>query len=196
LVLSFQEQLFWEKAKYPRFQTSFGIIAAPARLRHSGRMIDQRTRMTGILVAVAAFAALGIAYFAEFHLRMVPCPLCLIERWPYRIAAAIGLLAAMTPRSASRFLLALAILVLLGGAAIAFIHVGVEQGWWPSPLPECNAPPPSFGALPLRPSVSCSSPVFLIPGLPVSMALMDMIYALVFAAFILIYLRQSRRRAS
>lgn len=156
--------------------------------------MTEQHRAGGILVVVAALVALGIAYFAEYWLRMVPCPLCLLERWPYRIAAILGLLAAVTPRWTSRFLLTLTVLVMLAGAGIAFVHVGVEQGWWPSPLPECNAPPPSFGALPLRPSISCSDPVFLIPGLPVSMALMDMIYALVFAGFIIIYLIWSRPR--
>lgn len=158
--------------------------------------MTQHHRIAGLLVAVAALAALGVAYYAEYHLRMVPCPLCLIERWPYRIAAAFGLLAAIAPRRIGRGMLGLAALTMLADAVIAFVHVGVEQGWWPSPLPECNAPPPSFGALPLRPSVSCSRPAFLIPRLPVSMALMDMIYALVFAAFIIIYLRRTRWRSS
>lgn len=144
----------------------------------------------------AALIALGVAYFAEYGLRLAPCPLCLVERWPYRITALLGLLAALTPPRLARVLLGLAALVLFVGAAIAFTHVGVEQGWWPSPLPECNAPPPSFGSLPLRPSISCSAPVFLIPGLPVSMALMDMVYALVFAILLITYLVRSNRRAS
>jgi disulfide bond formation protein DsbB len=162
-------------------------------LRHIGAMRIDRNRRAGIAVAAAGLVALGIAYFAEFGLRLVPCPLCLLERWPYRITILLGILAALLPSRLGGMLLAIAALVLLAGAAIAFVHVGVEQGWWPSPLPECNAPPPSFGSLPLRPSISCSTPAFLIPGLPLSMALMDMIYALAVAALLIIYLVRSNR---
>jgi disulfide bond formation protein DsbB len=171
------------------------LFAQASGVRHSHRMNVWSGRQAGIAVAAAALIALGIAYFAEYSLRMVPCPLCLLERWPYKIVAVLGLLATLAPRLA-RPLLGLAVLVLLAGAATAFIHVGVEQGWWPSPLPECNAAPPSFGSLPLRPSISCSAPAFLIPRLPISMALMDMVYALVFAAWLIIYLLRGNRRAS
>ena len=37
-------------------------------------------------------------------------------------------------------LLVLVVLSMLASVALAFIHVGVEQHWWPSPLPECAAP--------------------------------------------------------
>ncbi|MCF3946244.1 disulfide bond formation protein B [Acidiphilium sp. AL] len=151
------------------------------------------SRQAGAAAAVAAALALGIAYYAEFVLHLVPCPLCYIERWPYRIAIVLGILVAVAPPRAGRALLALAALVMLGDAAIAFVHVGAEQHWWNSPLPECNAPPPGFGALPLRPSASCDAPTYLIPGFPVSFATMDLVYALGFALAILAYLKRSKR---
>jgi disulfide bond formation protein DsbB len=171
------------------------LFAPNPALRHTDAMRIRGQRRAGIIVAAGALLALCVAYFAEYRLRLVPCPLCLLERWPYWITVVLGFFAALAPRL-GRFFLALAVLALLAGVAIAFIHVGVEQGWWPSPLPECNAPPPSFGSLPLRPSISCSAPSFLIPGLPLSMALMDMIYALAFASLLIIYLKRDNRSVS
>jgi disulfide bond formation protein DsbB len=78
---------------------------------------------------------------------------------------------------------------------LAFVHVGVEQGYWPSPLPECAAPHFSAGtiaerlaSMPARPSKPCDEPTFLVPGLPLSMAAMNLVFALAFAALLAIYL--------
>jgi disulfide bond formation protein DsbB len=153
------------------------------------------TREAGLALAAAGLFALGMAYFAEFALHMIPCPLCYIERWPYRIIVGLGLIAAFAPPKFARILLGLAAFTMLGDVAIAFVHVGAEQHWWKSPLPECNIAPPGFGAMPLRPSASCDDPVYLIQGLPISFATMDLIYALAVAAAIAAYLRASRWRA-
>lgn len=140
-------------------------------------------RRFGLYLVLAALAALGTAWFAQNVLRMIPCPLCYIERWPWRIAGLLGLLAMILPRVPARALIGLAALALAVNVAIAFVHVGAEQHWWKSPLPECNAPPPSFGAnLPLRPSASCDAPVYLISWLPVSFATMDLIWSFIVAA--------------
>ncbi len=150
----------------------------------------------GLTVAFAALAALGVAYWAQDFLLLVPCPLCLLERWPYRIVIGLGVLAALLPRGAARALLGLAVLVLLGGAAIAFVHVGVEFHWWNSPLPECNGNFDPGAPLPLTPAKPCDEPTFLIPRLPVSMAAMNFIYAVAFALVLLSYVLKKPRRFS
>jgi disulfide bond formation protein DsbB len=146
-------------------------------------------RTLAILVALGAAAALGVAYASEVWGGLVPCALCLLERWPYRIVIVLGLLAAISPRGLARALLVVAVLCLLADGAIAAVHVGVEFKWWPSPLPECAAPHLSGGSIaerlasmPSRPSKPCDDPTFLIPGVPLSMAAMNMLYALAFAA--------------
>jgi disulfide bond formation protein DsbB len=113
----------------------------------------------------------------------------------------LGLLAAISPRGLSRALLLLAVLCLLGDVAIAAVHVGVEFNWWPSPLPECAAPHLSGGSIadrlasmPARPSKPCDDPTFLIPGVPVSMAAMNMLYGLVFAGAVAASLSDSRHK--
>jgi disulfide bond formation protein DsbB len=151
--------------------------------------------------ALAAAAALGVAYAAETWGGLVPCALCLLERWPYWSVAALGLFAATAPRGWVRPLLVVAIVCLLGEAALAAVHVGVELQWWPSPLPECAAPHISGGSIaerlavmPARPSKPCDEPTFLIPGVPFSIAAMNMLFALVIAAAVAILAGQGRSR--
>jgi disulfide bond formation protein DsbB len=158
-------------------------------------------RRLAVLAALGAAAALGIAYASEVWGELVPCALCLLERWPYRVVIVLGLLAAIAPRGLARTLLTLAILCLLADAAIAAVHVGVEFKWWPSPLPECAAPHLSgssiadrLASMPSRPSKPCDDPTFLIPAIPLSMAAMNMLFALVFAAMLATSLAVNRNR--
>jgi disulfide bond formation protein DsbB len=162
------------------------------------------TRKTAALVTLlAAAAALGIALASEYWGGLVPCALCLLERWPYRVVIVLALVAAILPRGFARALLALAVVALIADAALAVVHVGVEQGFWPSPLPECAAPHFSGGSIadrlaqmPAHPAKPCDAPTFLVPGLPLSMAAMNLIFALVFAALLAIYLWRDRRSAA
>jgi disulfide bond formation protein DsbB len=158
-------------------------------------------RTVAVLAALGAAAALGIAYGSEIWGELVPCALCLVERWPYRIVIVLGLLAAIVPSRLVRPLLFLAIVALLFDAAIAAVHVGVEFHWWPSPLPECAAPHISGGSIaerlasmPAKPSKPCDDPTFLVPGLPLSMAAMNMLFALAFAAMLAMLSSGRRRR--
>jgi disulfide bond formation protein DsbB len=141
-------------------------------------------RTFGLVAAIAAAIALGIAIASEHLAGLVPCALCLVERWPYRIAIVLGLAAAVLPPKAARIVLGLLALTVLTGAAFAAIHVGVELHWWPSPLPECAAPTFSGGSIaerlahmPATPAKPCDDPTYLIPGLPFSMAAMNLIFA-------------------
>lgn len=151
-------------------------------------------RLAGPIVALAALAALGVAYYVQDFDGLLPCPLCLLERWPYRIVILLGLLAAIPGRLPAKVILSLAVLALLGDAAIAFTHVGVEFHWWPSPLPECNGILTPGVPLPMIPAKPCDDPTFLIPHLPVSMAAMNFLYALVFALALLGYVVTRQRR--
>ncbi len=158
------------------------------------RLFSLNYRSAGAAVALAAAAALGVAYFAQYVLLLVPCELCLWERWPYRIVAALSVLAVMLPQGAARAVLGVAVLTLLGGVAIAGLHVGVEFHWWNSPLPECNGILAPGAPLPLIPARPCDEPVFLVPRLPVSMAMLDLLYALAFAFVLGAYLMGRQRR--
>jgi disulfide bond formation protein DsbB len=153
-----------------------------------------------LFTALVGAAVLGIAIASERWGGLVPCALCLVERWPWRAAIAIGLIGAVLPRDLGRLTMALLVLVMLAGAGAGGTHVGVEAGWWPSPLPECAAP--SFGGgsiaerlarMPDKPSKPCDAPTFLIPGLPVSMAMMNLLASLGVAAGLAWFWWTSRR---
>jgi disulfide bond formation protein DsbB len=169
-------------------------------------MMRTSSRTVAALSTVAALAALLAALGSETFLGLVPCALCLLERWPYRIAIGLGVVAFLLPGRGRRLFLWLLVLAILAAAGLAFVHVGVEQGFWPSPLPECAAPQITgatiaerLAEMPARPSKPCDDPTYLIPGLPVSMAAMNLLFALAFAALLAIYLllggTERRRRA-
>jgi disulfide bond formation protein DsbB len=161
------------------------------------------TRTVALVCALAAGFALGLALASEHWGGLVPCALCLLERWPYRVAIVLALVAVVVPRGIARALLLLVLLSMLAAAALAVIHVGVEQHAWPSPLPECAAPSFSGGSIaerlaqmPARPAKPCEDATYLIPGLPVSMAAMNLLYALAFALGVGVFLWCDRRRAA
>lgn len=169
--------------------------------RHIAAMLGTSPRLLAILTVVGGAAALGFAYALEEWAELVPCALCLVERWPYRIVIALGVIAALLPRRPARLVLMLAILALLADAAVGFVHVGVEFKWWPSPLPECAAPRISgatiaerLASMPARPSKPCDEPTFPIAGLPISLAGFNALYALAFAAGLAMSLRETQQR--
>jgi len=137
---------------------------------------------------------------SERFLDLIPCPLCLRERWPYRVAILVGLAAALVPARVARAICWLLVATYVAAGAAAFVHVGVEQHWWPSPLPECTAPDLSglspaerFAKMPLRPSKPCDDPDYLIPSVPITMAQANLAYALAVAAGLTLALSGMRR---
>ncbi len=148
-------------------------------------------RTIGLTGALTCAIALAVAHGSETFGELVPCALCLWERWPCRIAALCGVAAAFLPGPSARAMAWAMIGVIAGGAGIAFVHVGVEFGWWPSPLPECAAPTMSMGSIadrlasmPARPSKPCDEPVFLVPFLPLSMAAINLLFATTLATLL------------
>jgi disulfide bond formation protein DsbB len=100
-------------------------MQAGARLMHR---LDSRWAAA---LGVVAILALLSAFVMQYGFGLAPCHLCILERWPYLVAAAAvlaGLLMSV-PRAA---LLAVA-LAMAVGATIAAYHVGVEQGMFALP---------------------------------------------------------------
>ncbi len=130
---------------------------------------------------------------------LIPCALCYVERWPYRAGIALGLLGLLIP---SRALCWLMLATFLAAATAAGVHVGVEQHWWPSPLPQCSAPnlagltsAERFARMPDHPTKSCEDPDYPIPAIPLTFAQANLAYALAVSAGLSILLtRRARRR--
>ncbi len=165
----------------------------------TGRMT--RTPALAMLSLLVALSALLVALGTERFGGLVPCALCLVERWPYRIAILLSLAATLPlrPLWIPRGLLWGVVACMAFSAAAASVHVGVEQGWWPSPLPECAAPDlgggsiaQRLGRMPAHPAKPCDDPTYLIPGLlpgmPLSMAALNGLLALAFGGFLAISL--------
>src|SRR5579875_1742847 len=95
----------------------------------------------------ALILALGGALASQYWIGLVPCALCLVERWPWRAVIVVGLIAASLPPRAGRWALGIGLIVLLASTALGAVHVGVELGLWKSPLPECAAPPLGTGSI-------------------------------------------------
>jgi disulfide bond formation protein DsbB len=100
----------------------------------------------GSALAVAAVAALTLAgaWFFQLVLDIVPCPLCLEQRYAYYLAVPLGLLVALAaakraPRGVVMVGLVLLALAALANAGLGAYHAGVEWGLWQGPT-DCTGP--------------------------------------------------------
>lgn len=126
-----------------------------------------------VLAAIAA-ATLATVYASQYLGGLEPCQLCLYQRWPWWAVLAIAG-AGLWPMAAPRLRRALTGLcgaILLAGAALAFFHAGVEQGWWEG-LASCGggSVPASLAEMQKsmnQPIVRCDQPAWTLFG--VSMA--------------------------
>ena len=88
-----------------------------------------------LLVLLGSVAVIGGALLFQFVGGLVPCELCLAERWPYYIGIPVTLAALCVGgrRPLTLGLIAVVLLLFLGSTALAFYHVGVEQHWFQGP---------------------------------------------------------------
>jgi len=106
------------------------------------------TRAFAGFVLLASVIVLGAALASQYWGGLVPCELCLLQRWPWAAAIAVSLVALIAgSRSALPWVAVLLAVMFALGAAFAFYHVGVEQHWFAGPT-ACTAR--SGGALTLE----------------------------------------------
>ncbi|MBS0988843.1 disulfide bond formation protein B [Acetobacter okinawensis] len=147
---------------------------------------NTRQSVLALLMIMAGFSALSVAWWTQHELGIMPCELCLWERWPWRVLVVLGVMVPVLPSRWGRVVLWLCAPVLLAAEGLAICHAGVEWKWWPSPFPACHAAhvvgrtlAERWASMPLTPSKPCDAPTYLIPGLPVSMAVMGGVFTLV-----------------
>jgi disulfide bond formation protein DsbB len=95
-------------------------------------------------VTVIAAATIAGAWFFQLVLEILPCPLCLEQRYAYYFMIPVGLLMAIAARAGAPRPLLLAGLAILCVAALAnaglgTYHSGVEWGFWQGPT-DCSGP--------------------------------------------------------
>ncbi|MBU6456475.1 MAG: disulfide bond formation protein B [Bradyrhizobium sp.] len=103
-----------------------------------------------LAVTAIAAATLAGAWFFQLVLGVVPCPLCLEQRYAYYLAVPLGELVAVAaargaPRGVVLAGLALLTLAALGNAGLGAYHAGVEWKFWPGPT-ECTGPIGNLGS--------------------------------------------------
>ena len=137
-----------------------------------------------LALALISGIVLGIALISEFYgsyLRifgnqnLIPCNLCILQRYPHALVMVLGLIAALfSAHAVARTgLLCLIALVLISGAYVSGFHIGVEYGWWTAGS-TCSTPivpldlsqgfvlPVQTPDMPLQPG--CSDPAWRFPG--------------------------------
>lgn len=93
------------------------------------------SRAAALAILGVAAATLAGAWLAQAF-GIVPCELCLKQRYAYYVAVPLALaafLAAPANARAARFLLVLLALAFAANAVLAVYHSGVEFHWWPGP---------------------------------------------------------------
>jgi disulfide bond formation protein DsbB len=111
---------------------------------------DARTAAGLILLATLATIAGALVF--EHVLGLRPCPLCLVQRYPYYAAMPVALATMLVARPAgsaiaARAGLALLALIFLTSAGLGAHHAGVEWGWWAGPDDCAGAPAPVAGSV-------------------------------------------------
>jgi disulfide bond formation protein DsbB len=125
--------------------TSYATASPPRQ-----RLSANPALSAALAVALIAAVTLAGAWFFQLVLGIVPCPLCLEQRYAYYLAVPLGLLVAfVASREAPRpvLLAGLAILLLaaLANAWLGAYHAGVEWKFWQGPT-DCTGPVGNFGA--------------------------------------------------
>ena len=150
-----------------------------------------RAIVNAALLAVPAAllaGALGFQYLGG----LAPCEMCLWQRWALLAAFAVAAVAWLARKP--RWLLVIAALAVLGNAAIAIFHAGVEQHWWQG-LTACTAPPLTgstadiMGQIMAQPLVRCDAIAWSLWGL--SMAAWNALISLALGVWALWTLRRA-----
>jgi len=144
--------------------------------------------------------ALGTAFLSQYWGGLVPCELCVAQRWPYGATLLLGGLAFFfADRRLRVALLGLAALAFAVDAGIALYHAGFEYGWWQGPS-ACTAPSGvanSLDALRAQlnatPAVACNRPAWTFSG--ISMAGFNFAWALLLCLVTAIFTRRLARAA-
>jgi len=144
---------------------------------------DRRT--APFLVLLASLASLGVAFASQYWGGLQPCILCIYQRYPYGVAAVLGVIGLLLVARPTllRAVLLLAAIVFLVDAGIAFFHVGVEHHWWAgtaqcgSTLSPNLTPEELEQQLLQTPVTPCDQPAWSLFG--ISMAGYNFIYATV-----------------
>ena len=157
-------------------------------------------RPLALLLLAGSIAPLAIAFASQYWGGLLPCELCIWQRWGYGAAIALSFIAVLLPERLRRAGIAIAALAILGEAGIALFHTGVEQHWWKG-LATCSGTISTAGQslsdlenqLMATPIIPCDRPAWTMFG--ISMAGYNFAYALALGLFGLLAALTAKRSA-
>lgn len=147
-------------------------------------------------VLLLSVLVIGGALFFEYGLGLVPCEICLLERWPWyaAIVASGAVLALRRKLPAATLIFALLFLV---SGGLGFYHVGVETHVFAGP-DACTAPKLGSGSvddllkqLRATPVVRCDEPQWSLFG--ISLAGWNLVASLGMLVLCTLFWRYGRR---
>jgi len=166
-------------------------------VRDTMTTLTSTNRSVAGLVLAGSIAALAIAFASQYIGGLLPCQLCIWQRWGYAGAIVLAIIALLLPSRMRGYGAILASLGLLVTAAIALFHTGVEYHWWQG-LPSCTGnldTSQSLSALQQQllntPVIPCDRPAWTMFG--ISMAGYDFLYATALGLVCLIAALRLRR---
>lgn len=147
------------------------------------------------LALLLPLALLGGALGSQFIGGLVPCEMCVWQRWPHLAAIVVALLAFFVRgrRQVAALVLLAALLIAVSGA-IGVYHAGTEYHWWAG-ITSCTAEPTHGSPMEMltealrRPLVRCDVPQWTLFG--ISLAGFNAIFSL--AGAVAIALLATRR---
>lgn len=151
--------------------------------------------VVAVLGAVGT-GSLAFALISQYGFDLRPCVLCLYQRVPYGVMAAVCLIAFVVARRSDTLMrgtLVLCALLMLVGGGIAAYQAGVEQHWWAGPDGCSGTGILDVGTLRLEslfdrlPPVRCDEIPWSLFGL--SMAAWNVIVSYAIAATLALYLK-------
>ena len=88
------------------------------------------SRLSVLLAGLGSFGLLAGAFAFQHLGGLMPCVMCIWQRWPHAVAIALAILALWLLPGLRRPLAWLGALTMAISAGLGLYHAGVEQKWW------------------------------------------------------------------
>src|SRR4030081_2537530 len=117
---------------------------------YAGLLQARPIAAAAITVAIGGSATILGAWFFQYVLGYMPCPLCLEQRYAFYFGIPLAVMVVLGEKvGASRKVLLLALFAIMAGmiwnTGLSAFHAGVEWKWWAGPR-DCSGPLDSLGA--------------------------------------------------
>lgn len=158
-----------------------------------------RLSLARLIAILVPFLLLGGALVSQYAGGLVPCEMCLWQRWPHLVAIALALVAIGlrgNPGASRAFVVPAALAIIVSGG-IGVYQAGAEYHWWQGPA-QCTAPAFSGSGADIlaqvmaAPVVRCDVPQWTLAG--ISLAGFNAILSIGFGLLALALTRPVRTR--